>query len=195
MPLALIQVYIPSKGVVCLATIQFEIKKRIATLSSSPKGWNKELNLVSWNEYPPKYDIRDWDASHAKMGKGVTLSEAEVKELYYALKQLFEKNSSENSSIQNGDWRKRIDEWAESSPLFIQQIKNVLIFMNEKGYPVEKQRQLLTGIQSASSEEALQYEIESISSIYPSFYRELGSLIRKLEEGELGQLFLYICDR
>ncbi|KAF0995486.1 hypothetical protein BJQ97_02147 [Geobacillus sp. TFV-3] len=178
-----------------MATIQFEIKKRIATLSSSPKGWNKELNLVSWNGYPPKYDIRDWDVSHAKMGKGVTLSEAEAKELYYALKQLFEENSSKNSSVQNEDWWKRIDEWTENAPLFIQQLKNVLIFMNEKEYSVEKQRQLLTGIQSAPSEEALQYEIESISSIYPSFHREFISLVRKLESEELERLFLYICHR
>ncbi|MBB6282328.1 hypothetical protein HNR34_000643 [Geobacillus subterraneus] len=178
-----------------MATIQFEIKKRIATLSSSPKGWNKELNLVSWNGYPPKYDIRDWDSSYTKMGRGVTLSEGEARNLYYALKQLFEENSPKNSSVQNGDWRKRIDEWTENSPLFIQQIKNVLMFMNEKGYLAEKQRQLLMGIQSTPSEEALQYEIESIRSIYPSFYRELGILIQELGEEELGQLFLYICDR
>ena len=47
-------------------------------LSTSLKGWTKELNLISWNGREPKYDIRDWAPEHAKMGKGVTLSEEEI---------------------------------------------------------------------------------------------------------------------
>ena len=43
-----------------MAEIKFEIKETIGTLSTSPKGWNKELNLVSWNGKEPKYDLRDW---------------------------------------------------------------------------------------------------------------------------------------
>ena len=54
--------------------IKYEITKHLATLSTSPKGWTKELNLVSWNDKEPKYDIRDWSPDHEKMGKGVTLS-------------------------------------------------------------------------------------------------------------------------
>ena len=61
--------------------IKFEIIKNIGTLSESSKVWTKELNLISWNNREPKYDIGDWDPEHEKMGKGVTLSEDEVKML------------------------------------------------------------------------------------------------------------------
>ena len=61
--------------------IKFEIVKEIGVLSESSKGWKKELNLVSWNDGTPKYDLRDWDPEHQKMGKGVTLTEEEVKKL------------------------------------------------------------------------------------------------------------------
>ena len=61
--------------------IIFEIVKEIGVLSESSKGWTKELNLVSWNDGAPKYDLRDWAPDHEKMGKGVTLSEDEIRKL------------------------------------------------------------------------------------------------------------------
>lgn len=61
-----------------MADINFEIIKTIGVLSESPKGWTKELNLVSWNGKPAKYDLRDWAPGHEKMGKGITLSEEEM---------------------------------------------------------------------------------------------------------------------
>ena len=61
--------------------IKFEIISTVGVLSESSKGWTKELNLISWNEREPKYDIREWDPEHQKMGKGVTLSEGELKRL------------------------------------------------------------------------------------------------------------------
>jgi len=64
-----------------LSEIKFEIVKNIGVISESPKGWTKELNLISWNGRDPKYDIRDWDPEHKKMGKGVTLTEDELKKL------------------------------------------------------------------------------------------------------------------
>ncbi|KAB7672551.1 hypothetical protein F9279_02680 [Bacillus sp. B1-b2] len=70
---------------VTLAEIKFEIIENIAVLSESPKGWKKELNLISWNGREPKYDIREWSPEHEKMGKGVTLSDEEVKKLKEAL--------------------------------------------------------------------------------------------------------------
>ncbi|MGX7418490.1 YdbC family protein [Carnobacterium gallinarum] len=63
----------------------FEIMEEIAVLSENAKGWKKELNLVSWNGNPPKFDLRDWDSEHEKMGKGLTLSNEEVKGLKQAL--------------------------------------------------------------------------------------------------------------
>ncbi len=64
-----------------MAEIKFEIKETTGVLSESAKGWKKELNLISWNDKEPKYDIRDWDSEHNKMGKGVTLSVEELKKL------------------------------------------------------------------------------------------------------------------
>ncbi len=64
-----------------MAEIKFEIKETIGTLSESSKGWAKELNLVSWNDKEPKYDLREWDPEHKKMGKGITLSVEELKKL------------------------------------------------------------------------------------------------------------------
>lgn len=64
-----------------MAEIKFEIKETVGTLSEGSKGWKKELNLISWNDKEAKYDIRDWDAGHEKMGKGVTLTVEELKRL------------------------------------------------------------------------------------------------------------------
>lgn len=61
-----------------MADFQYEIVEELGVLSTGPKGWTKELNLISWNGREPKYDIRDWAPEHAKMGKGVTLSEEEI---------------------------------------------------------------------------------------------------------------------
>jgi len=64
-----------------MADIKYEITKHIGVLSESAKGWTKELNLVSWNDREPKYDIREWAPEREKMGKGVTLSKEEAAEL------------------------------------------------------------------------------------------------------------------
>ena len=56
----------------------FTIEKHLGVIATNSSGWTKELNLVSWNGKPAKYDIRDWDENHEKMSRGVTLSEAEM---------------------------------------------------------------------------------------------------------------------
>lgn len=67
---------------------KFEIKREIAVLSEKKNGWSKQLNLVSWNDGVPKYDIREWAPNHEKMGKGITLSAAETQSLLDALEGL-----------------------------------------------------------------------------------------------------------
>lgn len=57
-----------------MAEFKFEIMEHIGVISEDTKGWKTELNLVSWNEREPKYDIRSWDEKHEKMGKGITLT-------------------------------------------------------------------------------------------------------------------------
>lgn len=71
-----------------MAEIKFEVKQQIGILSESSKAWKKELNLVSWNGREPKYDLREWDPNHEKVGKGVTLSVAELKKLRDLLNEL-----------------------------------------------------------------------------------------------------------
>jgi len=61
-----------------MTDITYEIVMQLGVLSQSRSGWLKEVNLISWNNYPPKYDIRDWSADHSQMGKGVTLSRDEL---------------------------------------------------------------------------------------------------------------------
>lgn len=59
----------------------YEILEEIGILSENARGWRKELNLVSWNGNPAKFDLRDWAPNHEKMGKGVTLSNEEFESL------------------------------------------------------------------------------------------------------------------
>lgn len=64
-----------------MAELKFEITEHLGVLSDNPKGWTKELNKVSWNEREPKYDLREWNPDHTRMGKGVTLTDEEVEVL------------------------------------------------------------------------------------------------------------------
>lgn len=63
-----------------ITDLKFETKE-ILELFRLNKRWKRELNHISWNDKEPKYDIRDWDPAHEKMGKGVTLSAEKLKKL------------------------------------------------------------------------------------------------------------------
>ena len=69
-----------------MTEIKYEIIKPIGVLSTSTSGWTKELNLMSWNDREPKYDLRDWSPDRKRRGKGVTLSAKELS----ALKELLQ---------------------------------------------------------------------------------------------------------
>ena len=71
-----------------MAEIKYEIVRELAVLSEGSKGWTKELNLISWNDREPKYDIREWSPNHEKMGKGITLSKEEIQKLSEVLSSL-----------------------------------------------------------------------------------------------------------
>lgn len=64
-----------------MAELKFEVIEKLGVLSESDKGWKKELNLVKWNDFAPKYDLRDWNEDHTRMGKGVTLTKEELSNL------------------------------------------------------------------------------------------------------------------
>ena len=56
-----------------MAELKYEIVQHLAVIAEGSKGWTKELNLVSWNDRDPKFDLREWSPDHTKMGKGITL--------------------------------------------------------------------------------------------------------------------------
>lgn len=71
-----------------MADIKYDIVKEVGVVSENSSGWTKEINLISWNDRAPKYDIRDWAPRHEKMGKGVTLSADELRELKRILNEM-----------------------------------------------------------------------------------------------------------
>ncbi len=71
-----------------MADIKYDIVEELGVLSESAKGWQKELNLISWNSAEAKYDLRDWSPNREKMGKGITLTANEVQELYKLLTEI-----------------------------------------------------------------------------------------------------------
>ena len=58
--------------------ISFKIVEHLGVLRSSAAGWTRELNIVSWCERPPKYDIREWTPDHKKSTRGITLTDYEM---------------------------------------------------------------------------------------------------------------------
>lgn len=66
----------------------YEILEEVVVLSENARGWRKELNLISWNGRPPKFDLREWAPDHEKMGKGITLTNEEFAELSKTIKSM-----------------------------------------------------------------------------------------------------------
>ena len=64
-----------------MSEFKYEIIKELGVISERKGGWSKQLNLISWNDAEPKYDIRDWAPGHEKMGKGISLSADEIEKL------------------------------------------------------------------------------------------------------------------
>lgn len=62
----------------------FEIIKQIAVIDDSGS-WKLELNIVKFGDSDPKIDIRKWNDDHTKMGKGLSLSDDEYKNLVNVL--------------------------------------------------------------------------------------------------------------
>lgn len=75
-----------------MAEIKYEITKELGIISETSKGWTRELNMVSWNDREPKFDIRDWSPDHTRMSKGISLTEEEME----ALVKLFNMRNEED---------------------------------------------------------------------------------------------------
>lgn len=71
-----------------MAEFKYEITERIAVLSTNARGWGRQLNMISWNDHEPKYDIRDWSPDGSKMSKGISLSHDEMAVLKDILNEL-----------------------------------------------------------------------------------------------------------
>ena len=56
-----------------MAEFTFEIEEHLLTLSENEKGWTKEINRVSFNGAPAKFDIRAWSPDHPFLVSKVSL--------------------------------------------------------------------------------------------------------------------------
>lgn len=61
--------------------VVFEIIKHIGVIAEYQTGWKKEVNIVSWNNNKPKYDIREWDENQQFMSRGLTLTKEEMEKV------------------------------------------------------------------------------------------------------------------
>ena len=70
----------------------FKVVERISTISDKTDLWPLELNLVSFNGEEPKYDLRRWNKSHTRMGRGTTLTLGELKALSMSIEDYLEES-------------------------------------------------------------------------------------------------------
>lgn len=82
-----------------MAELKYEITKSIGVLSENAKGWTKELNMVSWNDREPKYDLREWSPDHSRMGKGITLTEEDINSLKNLLNGIDDEDDIDESKM------------------------------------------------------------------------------------------------
>lgn len=85
--------------------ISKEVVEHLGVITSTVRGrregdeWQKEVNIVSWNESVPKVDIRDWDEDHDRCSKGITLSIDEAREVMEILTAYFSKEDGGQDDI------------------------------------------------------------------------------------------------
>lgn len=59
---------------------RYEIKEHFGTIAGAKDYKTLELNAVSFNDAAPKYDLRHWvNKGGKKMGKGITLTGAQIR--------------------------------------------------------------------------------------------------------------------
>ena len=68
--------------------LKYNIVKEFGVVSDKNNSWTKELNLISWNDREPVYHIRSWSGNHERMGKGITLTANELRNLKDLLNRL-----------------------------------------------------------------------------------------------------------
>lgn len=74
---------------------KFDVQQEFGVLSKNEANngnvYSKEVNLISYNDAHPVYDVRNWTTTtegERRMGKGITLTLAELKALKAVLDDL-----------------------------------------------------------------------------------------------------------
>lgn len=75
--------------------VTYRITRRFGAIRQTESGWTRELNMVSWNDMPEKFDIRDWNEEHTKCGRGITLNLEEMEALIELAKEGIEEMKAE----------------------------------------------------------------------------------------------------
>lgn len=69
----------------------YEIIEEIGQVGKpTASGWSTRLNLISWNGGTPKLDIRSWNEDMSRMGKGISFSKEDAKDLAVLLNSYLE---------------------------------------------------------------------------------------------------------
>lgn len=79
--------------------VTFEIMEHIGVIdeiNNREEKWTKEINVVAWNGGKPKIDVRDWNSSHDRMSRGITLTEEQAEKMTKALVQRFRARAEHN---------------------------------------------------------------------------------------------------
>ena len=74
--------------------ITYDVVKNIGVISDSG-AWETQVNMISWNHAPAKFDIRKWNVETGKMSKGISLNEAEARALADLLIDYFDTNGED----------------------------------------------------------------------------------------------------
>lgn len=64
-----------------MSDFSYKIIESYGVIDVLDNGWTMELNLVSFNDREPKYDIRNWASDKSKMGKGIRLTKEQLEKL------------------------------------------------------------------------------------------------------------------
>lgn len=73
-----------------MADISVKITEHFGVISTKKNGWTREINRVEWDGRAGKIDIREWDATHERMSRGLTFTDEEAKCLRDILNVMFE---------------------------------------------------------------------------------------------------------
>lgn len=64
-------------------TVSFEILEDLGSFGDDK--WQKHLTKIKWGNNEPTYDLRAWNEDMTRMGKGITLSDADLFDLFSLL--------------------------------------------------------------------------------------------------------------